>query len=82
MSEASRSDGPVITQSTITCPECGAARVETMPTDARQYYYECTGCGALLRPTPGQCCVFCSYGSVPCPPVQLQRQRGGDGCCA
>jgi hypothetical protein len=32
--------------------------------------YECTGCGETLRPKRGACCVFCSYGSVPCPPVQ------------
>ena len=56
--------------SIITCPSCGAAKAETMPTDACQYFYECTGCGTLLRPKPGDCCVFCSYGSVPCPPVQ------------
>ena len=42
-----------------------------MPSDACQYFYECTGCHTLLRPKPGDCCVFCSYGSVPCPPVQL-----------
>ncbi|MDY0329290.1 MAG: GDCCVxC domain-containing (seleno)protein [Thiomonas sp.] len=30
-------------------------------------------CGAELRPLPGDCCVFCSYGSVPCPPVQRLR---------
>ncbi|WP_349666169.1 GDCCVxC domain-containing (seleno)protein, partial [Sinorhizobium sp. 6-117] len=24
----------------------------------------------LLRPRPGDCCVFCSFGSVKCPPVQ------------
>ena len=35
-----------------------------MPTDACQWYYECQGCGALLRPKPS-CCVFCSYGTVP-----------------
>ena len=29
-----------------------------------------TGCGALLRPKPGDCCVFCSFGTVPCPLVQ------------
>src|SRR6185312_9837000 len=40
-----------------------------MPTDACQYFYDCKGCGALLKPLPGDCCVFCSYGSVPCPPV-------------
>jgi hypothetical protein len=28
-----------------------------------------------LRPKAGDCCVFCSYGTVPCPPVQEVRQR-------
>lgn len=42
----------------------------TMPTDACQYFYECANCGAMLRPKLGDCCVFCSYGSVKCPPVQ------------
>nr|CCA81611.1 conserved hypothetical protein [blood disease bacterium R229] len=37
------------------------------------FFSECPGCHALLRPRPGDCCVFCSYGSVPCPPVQLRR---------
>ncbi|MDD2796322.1 MAG: GDCCVxC domain-containing (seleno)protein [Acidocella sp.] len=35
----------------------------------------------MLRPKPGDCCVLCSYGSVPCPPIQLERQAGGNGCC-
>jgi hypothetical protein len=48
-----------------------------MPTDACQFFYECTSCKAMLRPKAGDCCVFCSYGSVKCPPVQEQR-----GCCA
>ena len=63
-------------QSVLTCPKCGHRKAEVMPTDACQYFYECTGCGELLRPQAGHCCVFCSYGSVPCPPIQ-QRQ----GCC-
>jgi hypothetical protein len=41
-----------------------------MPTDACLYFYDCPGCGVLLQPKRGDCCVFCSYGSVPCPPVQ------------
>ena len=57
-------------QSVITCPHCGAARTETMPADAGQIVYRCTGCGTILRPKPGDCCVFCTYASVPCPPVQ------------
>ncbi|KAI5913875.1 hypothetical protein GH664_15635 [Thauera sp. 2A1] len=47
-----------------------------MPTDACQFFYECCNCKALLRPNPGDCCVFCSFGSVKCPPIQAQR-----GCC-
>lgn len=43
-----------------------------MPTDACQFFYECANCGTLLRPKPGDCCVFCSYGSVHCPSVQLR----------
>lgn len=68
---------PVL-ESTVTCPACGTASTETMPTDACQFFYDSTGCGAVLRPKPGDCCVFCSYGSVPCPPVQA---AGKPGCC-
>lgn len=68
----------IIPDSTLTCPECGHQKTETMPADACQWFYECTGCGALLRPLPGDCCVFCSYGTVPCPPIQ---QEGSGSCC-
>nr|WP_272947744.1 GDCCVxC domain-containing (seleno)protein [Aeromonas salmonicida] len=37
--------------------------------------YQCRHCGVLLRPLPGDCCVFCSYGTVKCPPIQEH------GCC-
>ncbi len=60
---------PVLT-SVLTCPACGFRKEETMPTDACLYFYECTACRALLRPRPGDCCVFCSYGTVKCPPIQ------------
>jgi hypothetical protein len=68
--------------STITCPLCGHRKTETMPTDACQYFYDCEGCHAVLKPKAGDCCVFCSYGSVPCPPVQA-AQIGGEpaSCC-
>lgn len=61
---------PVL-DSEITCPKCGLKRSETMPTNACLFFYQCTGCGARLRPKPGDCCVFCSYGTVQCPPMQL-----------
>jgi hypothetical protein len=53
-----------------------------MPTDACQFFYICTSCGARLRPRHGDCCVFCSYGSVPCPPIQAARAGGDAACCA
>jgi hypothetical protein len=62
-------------QSTITCPYCGYQAPETMPTDACQYIYDCKRCDAQLKPKKGDCCVFCSYGDVPCPPVQEERAR-------
>lgn len=57
--------------SVLTCPECGHAKRERMPTDACQFFYECERCKTVMRPKAGDCCVFCSYGSVQCPPVQL-----------
>ncbi len=69
----------IVTVSVLTCPSCGHAQREIMPTDACQWFHECPACHALLHPKPGDCCVFCSYGSVLCPPVQ---RAGGRRCCA
>ena len=41
-----------------------------MPTEACLIIYRCIACDATLKPKPGDCCVFYSYGSVPCPSVQ------------
>lgn len=60
--------------SELKCPECGHAKREEMPTDACQFYYDCKGCGALLRPLKGDCCVFCSYGDVACPSIQQGKK--------
>ena len=63
----------MVLQSTITCPKCGHRATEQMPTDACQFFYNCKGCGARLRPLPGDCCVFCSYGTAKCPPMQTDE---------
>lgn len=67
--------------STLVCPACGHAKAETMPTDHCLYFYDCAACGTRLKPKQGDCCVFCSYGDVPCPPIQVARAEGKDGCC-
>ena len=69
-------NGGVRLESTITCPQCGHAKTEVMPTDACLFFYDCEGCKTLLKPLAGDCCVFCSYGDVPCPPVQLEGRCG------
>lgn len=63
-----------ILKSIVTCPICGYEKEEVMPIDACQYFYECQHCHAVLKPKEGDCCVYCSYGSNPCPSVQ---QAGG-----
>ncbi len=62
--------------SMLTCPECGHQKSETMPTDSCSYYYECENCHSVLKPLEGDCCVYCSYGTVKCPPIQA-----GTSCC-
>jgi hypothetical protein len=56
--------------SIITCPVCGYEKEELMPEDSCQFFYECENCKTTLKPKQGDCCVFCSYGSVKCPPAQ------------
>lgn len=67
----------IVLQSVITCPECNHKKTEVMPTDACQYFYECEHCKARLKAKQGDCCVYCSYGTVKCPPVQLNKS-----CCS
>ena len=70
----------IVLDSTVTCPRCGHRDSVAMPEDACLYFYDCLGCGETLRPLPGDCCVFCSYGSVPCPPIQRRREGIGPLC--
>ncbi len=66
----------IITTSIVTCPECGHQKEEEMPTDACQFFYECENCKAVLKPKEGDCCVYCSFGSIKCPPIQKNNK-----CC-
>ncbi|MEO7521128.1 MAG: GDCCVxC domain-containing (seleno)protein [Gemmatimonas sp.] len=69
-----------ITASLLRCPACGHAEQLEMPTDACMFFHACAECGVVLRPLSGDCCVFCSYGSVPCPPVQVAGKNAA--CCS
>ncbi|MGH9144745.1 MAG: GDCCVxC domain-containing (seleno)protein [Vicinamibacterales bacterium] len=54
----------------MTCPACGHSSLETMPTDQCVYFHECATCHSMLKPKPGDCCIFCSFGDKRCPFVQ------------
>ncbi len=62
--------------STIVCPDCGYAKTEIMPAESCVYFYVCEKCNSRLKPLKDDCCVYCSYGSKKCPPVQA-----GISCC-
>ncbi|WP_089134162.1 GDCCVxC domain-containing (seleno)protein [Sphingorhabdus sp. SMR4y] len=69
-------------KSTLTCPHCGHCETEIMPTNSCWFFYDCNGCGEKLRPNQGDCCVFCSFGTIPCPPIQEARANATDAeCC-
>ncbi|MHA1978973.1 MAG: GDCCVxC domain-containing (seleno)protein [Candidatus Hodarchaeales archaeon] len=56
--------------SKVTCPNCGHKTDNQMPENQCILFYECPNCQSVLRPQDGNCCVFCSYGDVKCPPMQ------------
>ena len=52
--------GKMKLKSVIKCPYCVFEKEETMPLNYCQILYECTNCGAQIRPKEGSCCVYCS----------------------
>ena len=63
-------------KSIITCWECGFQKQEIMPRNACQFFYECANCKKIMKPKKGDCCVFCSYGSIKCPSIHKNAN-----CC-
>lgn len=66
----------IILTSIITCPKCGHQKEETMPENACEFFYQCENCNEILKPKENDCCVYCSYGTQPCPPIQQNKS-----CC-
>jgi hypothetical protein len=59
-----------IVKAKIKCPVCGHVEIETIPNDRCLFFYQCLGCGMILKPQPGDCCVFCSFADRPCQSAQ------------
>ncbi|WP_317162833.1 GDCCVxC domain-containing (seleno)protein [Sunxiuqinia indica] len=63
-------------KSVITCPVCHFQQEEIMPENACCFFYECTNCKTVIQPNKGDCCVYCSFGTVKCPSMQKGENCG------
>jgi hypothetical protein len=61
--------------SKVRCLNCGRREKVRMPLYASQIYYQCNFCKTIHKTLEGVCCIFCSYGSVPCTKMQLLSKR-------
>lgn len=66
----------LVMTSVITCPHCHTQTTQRMPVASCDIVFNCPNCGEWLRPKPGDCCIYCSYGSQQCPPRQIEEGRG------
>ncbi len=56
-----------IVKATLTCPYCSSKESAEIPNDSCVPFYKCKSCGEMIKAKEEDCCVFCSYGSEPCP---------------
>jgi hypothetical protein len=67
----------IISRTHLTCPFCGFREELEIPADYCLISHRCANCNMPIKPAPGDCCVFCSYGDVVCIPKQRERLRAG-----
>jgi hypothetical protein len=67
----------IIITTVICCPVCKfKSELRMIPNESKVFHF-CEECGAKLKPRPGDCCVYKSFGTVPC--VSVQEGKAG-GC--
>jgi hypothetical protein len=59
----------------VTCPVCKTKVQETMVPETLKLIYHCPVCLTWLSPKKGAHCIYDSYGSVNCPPIQVKKRR-------
>ena len=63
----------IVYRTHLTCPVCGFRQELEIPADYCLFFHRCANCNMQIRPAPGDCCVFCSYGDTLCIPKQQER---------
>jgi hypothetical protein len=59
----------------VTCPVCKTGVQVTMVSETPPQIYHCPVCLTWLSPKKGDHCIYDSYGSVNCPPIQVKKRR-------
>jgi hypothetical protein len=65
----------IVDDCVITCPVCKTQVQETMCSETPKLIYHCPVCLTWLSPKKGDHCIYDSYGSVNCPPIQVKTRR-------
>lgn len=65
----------VMLDAVLRCPFCLGEELLRMPENFCEILRPCRFCRRIIRPRPGDCCVYCSFATVPCPPHQQESQR-------
>jgi hypothetical protein len=71
-------------KSVVKCPICKYKKEVAIPVDSCLILYDCEECSARLKPKKDDCCIFCSYGSIPCTAANeegksnLSRRQSGN----
>jgi hypothetical protein len=64
--------------SVITCPVCSHSVSEKVSRETLKRVFHCPQCLTWLAPKPGDHCIYDSYGSFKCPPLQLKAKGRGN----
>jgi hypothetical protein len=59
----------------VTCPVCKTQVQEVMIPEIVKTIYHCPICLTWLSPKKNDHCIYESYGSVNCPPIQIKKRR-------
>ena len=65
----------VILETVMTCPSCHAKEKQTMWPHFIESVFVCNKCNKPHLQIPDRCCIYCSYGSIECPPIQEVAYR-------
>lgn len=66
----------VVRESTLVCPRCNHGERMMMAENSSLVVHVCQSCGLEMHRLPGNCCLFCTWGTVPCPTAQRAYNPG------